>query len=73
MGGGCGISIAQALEGHSDWLIGRDDQVFVESGSSISLRFEVSIPLTVLGALIDFRTKWPGYNPWSRQVSFSKS
>lgn len=43
MGDRCGITIAEALEGHCDWLIGRDEQVLVEGSTSISLRFEVSL------------------------------
>ena len=67
--GKCGYPLVDALRKQYRGLDGRDDKMFVDFKSSISLRLEVSPPTPARSnGRLDSRLQWLPYKKWTRQV-----
>ena len=66
--GNCGYPLKHALEKQYTGLDGRDQNMFVDFKSSISVRLEVS-PFSRFNDNLKFFSQWPAYEKWTRQVS----
>jgi len=67
--GKCGYPLVDALRKQYRGLDGRDDKMFVDFKSSISLRLEVRPPAPAWSnGRIDSRLQWLPYRKWTRQV-----
>jgi len=67
--GKCGYPPVDALRKQYRGLDGRDDKMFVNFKSSISLRLEVRPPApTWSNCRLDSRLQWLPYRKWTRQV-----
>ncbi|KAF7794318.1 hypothetical protein EIP86_005452 [Pleurotus ostreatoroseus] len=67
---GLGISCRDALNCKFARLVGRDDQMFVNRGPSVSIRLMVRAPFSLKRRhdTEQLPVQWPGYAPWSRQI-----
>lgn len=66
-----GVAAKDAVNKRYHNLVGRDDPMFEESGSSVAIRFEVILRLLDVCLLHRLtRLQWPGYKSWSRQVRY---
>lgn len=64
-----GILAVEALEKKFGGLVGRDDYVLRDCGSSISLRLEVRGPMSrSRSGVFTCLCQWPGYDAWTKQV-----
>ena len=67
--GKCGYPLRDALRKRYTGLGGRDDKMFEDSKSSISIRVEVSpISSARFDDGIEFRSQWLPYGRWTKQV-----
>ena len=67
--GRCGYPLKDALEKRHTGLEGRDDKMFVDFKSSISIRVEVSSISSVrLNDGVEPRSQWLPYEKWTKQV-----
>lgn len=67
--GKCGYPLRDALEKRYTNLAGRDDRMFVDFKSSISIRLEVSLISSVrLNDGVEPRSQWLPYDKWTKQV-----
>jgi len=68
--GKCGYPLKDALRKRYTGLDGRDDKMFENSRSSISIRVGVSpISSARFDDGIEFRSQWLPYKGWTKQVS----
>jgi len=67
--GKCGYPLEDALKKHYTGLDGRDDKMFVDFKSSISIRLEVRIVVSALSnGGLESCLQWLPYDKWTRQV-----
>jgi hypothetical protein len=69
---GEGFPLEDALNHRYGHLNARDEQMFVQHGPSISLRLNVRVAVLThhagIGLIVARAVKWPGYQPWTRQI-----
>ena len=67
--GGCGYPLKDALKKQYTGLDGRDDKMFVNCKSSISIRVEVCPPTSAQSSnRPESCLQWLPYDKWTRQV-----
>jgi len=65
--GKCGHPLEDALKKHYTGLDGRDDKMFVDFRSSISIRLEVRlVALGPSNGSLESCLQWPPYDKWTR-------
>lgn len=67
--GECGYPLKDALKKRYTGLDGRDDKMFGDSKSSISIRLEVSLTSSArLEVDLESHSQWLPYGRWTKQV-----
>ena len=67
--GNCGYPLKDALRKHYTGLDGRDEKMFIDFKSSISIRLEVGLPLSArFDDGHESCSQWLPYGKWTKQV-----
>ena len=67
--GDCGYPLEDALKKRYTGLDGRDDKMFVDFKSSISIRLEVRLTLPArFSDCLEYCFQWLPYDKWTKQV-----